>query len=242
MWSAMLALMDGDLHGAEAANTRLRELAGKDGNLLVSWAGQLAYLRCEQGRLDEIIPMLQRHAQSFPGRSLLAFILGERGAREEARVLFDDLLSDQLAVVPDNQLSGALSQLTNVCARLGDRDAAAALLEPLLPFEGQLLEMTWGVVCPGAADRHLAMLEVLLDRHADADRHFGAAVELEERARAPALAARTRLWWARSLLDRGEQSASRAADDLLRSCAGFARERGLIALTDESEALLATRS
>jgi hypothetical protein len=59
------------------------------------------------------------------------------------------------------------------------------------------------------------MLEALLRRHDRALEHFAAALALEERARADALAAVTRTWWARTLLDRGRPGDRDRAADLL---------------------------
>ena len=231
MWAGAAALLDGDLDLAEANSAALLAAGGHDPNFLNSWVAQQVMIRAEQGRIDEVLPFLEQALVATPGlvalRALLADALAGSGRLDEARAHYADLVTDRLARIPhDIVRSGALSLLATVCATVGGPDGADDLHQALLPYEGQLIVIAWGVVCHGAADRHLAMLDTVLGRFDDADRRFAAAIALEERASAPALAAHTRLWWGRSLVDRDPAS----ADRLVSECASAAERLGLIAL------------
>lgn len=244
MWNATLALMSGDIAGADDANNVLAGLMGQDVNFVNSWAAQLAYIRMEQGRVQELIPILQEAVSQTPGlvglRALLAASKAESGDLAGSGELFADLVADRAAIVPRDIIwSAALAQLATVCGHLGDHSAAPMLHDFLEPFDGQLLVVAWGVACAGAAARHLGVLEAILGDHEAADGHFAAAIDLEERAGAPALAARSRLWWARSLLARPDAGAAcrDRARVLLDDCARFAIEHDLVGLAASASTL-----
>ena len=86
-------------------------------------------------------------------------------------------------------------------------ELAEYLYERLEPFAGRF---NWsGQQVTDANDLGLAMLASLLQRAADADGHFAAALELGERAGAAAFVARCHYLWARVLADRGEAARAR---------------------------------
>jgi hypothetical protein len=106
----------------------------------------------------------------------------------------------------------------------------------LLPYEGQLVVVAWGAVCLGAADRYLGFAAALERRWDEAERHFDAALALEDGVGAAALSARTRCAHAAALSLRGGredrararallQAAADAADDLGAAGLSFAVER-----------------
>ena len=172
-------------------------------------------------------------------RALLAAVLAEAGDTDRALPHVEELAHDDLAAVPhDLVLSFALSQLASAGIRLAHADSAAALHRHLAPFAGQLLVAAWGAVCVGATDRYLALLDELLGRTDDADRRFEAALALEEQAEAPALAARTRMWWGRTLIERGGQHSRERGQTLLVEAEAAAGSLGLAAIRDEVRGLL----
>ena len=85
----------------------------------------------------------------------------------------------------------------------------------LLAYQGQLIVVSWGVACLGAADRYLGMLEATMGAVSEAEAHYAAALTLEERATAPSQAARTRLWWARLLQQLGPSRTNQARAEAL---------------------------
>jgi hypothetical protein len=89
-----------------------------------------------------------------------------------------------------------------VYTMLGDRDRAGALYELLQPFSGQVVVS--GPMVYGAIDSALGMLARTIERYEDADRHFLASAEIDERLGAPLFLARTRVGHARTLIARGK--------------------------------------
>jgi class 3 adenylate cyclase/tetratricopeptide (TPR) repeat protein len=199
MWRGMYALLEGALDEAEAANTALATDAQGDPNFLNSWGAQLFMIRREQGRVAELLPVLESMVEATPGlvtlRCLLALALSDVGRIEEARIHFDELVAGDLSRIPhDSTWSVSLANLTEVCFVLKDRSAAQPLRRELEAFAGQMLVIAWGVACLGAADGYIALLDsVLGDRHA-AEEGFTRATAFEEALPSPPLAERTRRW------------------------------------------------
>jgi hypothetical protein len=102
---------------------------------------------------------------------------------------------------------------TKVCTRLDLVDRAAELYELLKPYPGQFA--TTGTGVSGSIDWALGVLATTLGRHEQADGHFAAAAEMEERLGAPLFLARTHASWARALLARGQPEDRERAQHLL---------------------------
>lgn len=145
-------------------------------------------------------------AEEQPGltgyRAAAAFFLARSGRDAEARAILDDLLGDGLgAIRQDASWSVLLALLAEAVALSGATGHAQAVYDALLPYSGQALVMATGVFCFGAADRFLAMLDPLVaggDCGAAAKR-YESAIALERQLEAPALTARSLLWFARTM-------------------------------------------
>ncbi|HUF32418.1 MAG TPA: AAA family ATPase [Acidimicrobiales bacterium] len=241
MWQAMLALAEGRFDDAEERAAVLLEMAPHDVNFQNSWAGLAFRIGLERGQAAGLVPIVRDAVAGTPDlvalQTLLARALVASGEHDEARGLLRWLTAGGLAAVPRDLLfSASLVDLTDTCALLGDRSAAAELHPLLLPYSGQLQVMAWGVHCLGAVDRYLAMTELLLGELDAADARFAAALELEESFGAPALATRTRLWWARLLAARnGPGDADRAAG-LAAEAERVARSIGQVEVADSAAA------
>lgn len=83
---------------------------------------------------------------------------------------------------------------------------------------------------------------MVLGRYDDAHAHFEAAVEIEERMGYVALAARSRLWWARVLLARGRADDHVDATRLLHEVSDTAERLGLGLLAGDTAETTATAS
>jgi class 3 adenylate cyclase len=243
MWRGMLALFDGRLADAEAhANDIVAQT--QDVNFINIWAAQIGYIRHEQARLTELRPLLEGAAERSPALVELEifrlFIDAEVGDLPAARANLEKLASDRFAAIPRDSLwSASLSNLATAAARTGATDVAAALHELLEPFSGQLIVMSLGMACHGAADRYLGMLATVLGRYDEADRRFHDALELEGRVDSEAQQARTRVWLARLLLARGGADNRGEAADQLAVSEGTAARLGLTAIGAEATALAA---
>jgi DNA-binding CsgD family transcriptional regulator len=186
---------------------------------------QMYVIRREQGRLDEVAPVLRLAVQAaeksgvwLPG---LAAAFAEMGMLDEARRTFTPLAQDGFAgIARDTMWPCCLTYLAEVCIALGDRPHAEVLYRELVPHRG--LNVVVGfTVCLGPAERLMGGLAALLGRRHDAERHFAAALQLADRACSGPWQARVLHDWGRALGDR---------PDLLVSARDIARELGMASL------------
>jgi class 3 adenylate cyclase len=243
MWEGMHELFTGRLTDAERANEALAPFIERDVNTANSWAAQLFRIRREQGRAGQLSPVIADAIERTPGlvglRAMYALALVDGGQLDAARSILDDLAPNGFAAIPsDSVLSSSLADLTEVAARVGDEAALLALHHRLEPFAGQLLVVSWGVACLGAADRHLAMLETRLGRYDAAEANLASALALEVHAGGRPAAARTRLWWAELLVQRGEAGDLARARDLLAAAVREADELGMAGVAARAHELI----
>lgn len=158
---------------------------------------------------------------TLPGyRAAAAFFRARTGELDACRAILDSLLGDGLGSLrKDASWTVLLALLAEGIALSGASEHAAAVHDALLPYTGQALTMATGVFCYGAADRFLAMLtplagggiQVAIDR-------FEAALELERRLEAPALRARSLLWFARTVASADPEWAAELLADAAEEC------------------------
>lgn len=205
---------------------------------------QMFALRCEQGRLRELAPLVRAFVAAMPEagtwRPGLALLYAELGMTDEARREFEALAADGFAVIrPDGLRGASLAYLAQVCAALGDAPRAQALYALLLPYDGRNLLVGTTVGCFGAAASLLGLLAATQRRWPDAQRHYEAAIEMNRRqGAAPALAhARTR--YAAMRLARSAAGDADAARALLADAQADATRLGMRALQERIAALQA---
>ena len=185
---------------------------------------QLFAIRWSQGRLRELWPQIEGHAERFPWiprwrEALAAAELGDaEAARAEverhARRGFGDLPLDGLWLVH-------VCGLAECCVLTGDVQRGEQLYELLLPH-AELNAISYTQQSFGPAALRLGMLATLLERSEEAERHFMTAMECCELLGARAIRARVLLEHARSLLARGgvgnKNRASSLLDEAHRLC------------------------
>ncbi len=200
-WRQLLA---GDLAGAEEAAAQVRIIGKATGQPETDsmFVAQLLAIRREQGRQGELEGLLIKALQDNPGiaalRSSVSLLHASAGRLEEAAATFAADARSDFTQMPYNTLwSTALVQYTDVAAVLGDRAAAATLLERLSPFAGTMAHNS--ATCAGPIDRALGVLAAMVGQHERATGYFGAALACCETAEAPLWAARTLLGWVRHL-------------------------------------------
>jgi DNA-binding CsgD family transcriptional regulator len=233
---AALALMRGGLAAAEqllveASRWRIGTSQINDFFSVLVFA-----LRREQGRLKELAPILVQFMQTSgaaawgPGLALLRVELGQLA---EARAVFDRLAENDFDDLPrDGRWTMCIAYLAEICAALGDSGRAASLYRLLLPYADRVLLLGGGVVCTGAASRHLGLLAVTMGRWAEAERHFTDALATNTRIGALLPLAHTRHDYAAMLLSRGARDDRERATAMLRSLFESAQELGWRALEE----------
>ena len=180
---------------------------------------QMFTIRREQGRLQEIAPLVKHfvseHGADAAWRPGLALIYSEIGQREQARVEFERLASDDFGVIPHDSLwQTCLTYLAEVCDELQDVERAQVLYGLLLPYAEQTVVVGNAVVCLGAASRFLGQLASTCGHWDDAQMHFEHALDLNERMDAPPWIAHTHYHYARMLVRRGEPEDALRANDM----------------------------
>ena len=129
-----------------------------------------------------------------------------------------------------------------VCSGLRMVDRAGDLYELLTPFSGQLAGNAATVF--GSFSWALGTLASTLERYEQAEGHFAAAAEIEERIGAPLLLARTRADWARALIDQGGSEDLDRAQRMLEQAQDTASRlgaEGIVREVAECRAVLAGR-
>ena len=232
---ASLAVMRGELVAAERL---LVEASSRTGaSQLTDFFSVLIFtLRREQGRLKELGPALAQFMRTSsasawgPGLALLHVELNQLA---EASAVFDRLAKSGFDDLPrDGRWTTCIAYLSEVCAALGDSGRAASLYRLLLPYADRVLLLGGGVVCTGAASRHLGLLAATTGRWSDAERHFQDALATNARIGALLPLAHTRHDYAAMLLSRAGPGDRERAIAMLRSSLASARELGWRALEE----------
>jgi DNA-binding CsgD family transcriptional regulator len=243
---SVLALMAGDFAQAEAAADAANEMAAVLSGTDTSGAYgvQMFSLRREQGRLDEIRPVVEAvvrlnraHAAWRPG---LAAVYAELGMLDEARAEINHLVDPGLTRIPRDALyAGCLTYLADAIYSAGDRRAAAAVYAALEPYRGTVVCVGHTIACYGAADRYLGALAETAGRARDAERHYVRAIEIDTAIRAPVWLAHSKYRYARFLARQGRRDGARRAAALAADVIATTSAFGMRALDSRAVALAA---
>jgi tetratricopeptide (TPR) repeat protein len=243
-WRAQLA---GDAAAAEelAEEALSVGLASGEPDAVSLYTAQLGPLRWQQGRLGDVLDLLEQTARDVPAVSVFTALHGvaelDAGDRARAAGHLRAAARDGFdAIARDPVRLGALTLWAEVAATLPDTDPAAALYEALAPHAGQIVLDALGTL--GSVQRPLGLVAAALGRYDEADDRFAAAIAEHERLGARSLVARTRLDWGEALRRAGAEAGADRAGQLLGQAAAAARELGLDALAQRAEEGVASRT
>jgi tetratricopeptide (TPR) repeat protein len=217
------AFLDGDLGAAEQRAEEMQRLGEELGEDLSGLHGlQLFVIRREQGRLQELAPLVrilasgERVAHLWgPGAVLL---LAEIGAEDEARSLLSSLEPDRFAAVPyDSMFPASIAFLAEAAAMLADGEAAATLGELIAPWRH-------GAMLAGQITAHLGSGARYLGLTFAARGLLDEARDCLEEALAFNRRARSVMWVAHTLADLGEIHRRAGRSEASATCAEEARE------------------
>jgi hypothetical protein len=229
------ALLEGDLQAAEQWAVEAQDAGPSSGvaDAVATFGGQLARIRYFQGRFGELAEQTLEFAGEPDSltswRAAAASALIQGGRSDEARELA--LTADFQSARWDETWFIAMHVWAEVCSHLPVVDRAGELYELLAPFSGQFV--AGGSIVSGSADSALGALATALGRYEDAEVHFAAAAEIEERLRAPLFLARTHLYWAKALIARGRPEDLDRAHPLLQRAEDSAGRLGAEGITRE---------
>jgi class 3 adenylate cyclase/tetratricopeptide (TPR) repeat protein len=227
-WRAHLA---GRLAEAEQLATEAYETGTAGGHVdaLMYYACQLLAIRFDQGRLGELVALVEQAVADNPGlpafRAILALAYCEADRPADARPILDTALAASFAGPFDMSWTTCMGFYAEVAARLGHERAAATLFDLLLPWSEHVIFN--GLFVFGAIGRPLGVLAGTLGRHTEADRWFARAVEVHEQLQAPVLLARTYVDWADQILARAHSRNEDRAHALIERALTAATELGL---------------
>jgi tetratricopeptide (TPR) repeat protein len=240
---ALLALLEGRFDEAESLISNARTLGERAlaWSAAVSFALQMYVLRWSQGRLGEVEELIRRMVAENPTYPIcgcaLAHVQAELDQRAEGSKTLDALAADGFSGVPfDEEWLVSLSLLAEAVRSLGDAARAAVLYDLLLPYADRVA-VSYPEISTGSVSRYLGFLAAMLTRWKDAEHHFDAAVEMNERMGARPWLAHSQEDYGRMLLERGE--IDRGAELIAAALAGY-RELGMDTYAARAQTLVAT--
>src|SRR4029450_13110600 len=179
---ALRALLDGAFADAERLAEAAVSLQPTRPNVMFTHLVQVALLRWEQGRLEELRDRLQGVVDRFPradfARAWLSVADAEGGRRDDAGRGLRSLV-EQLPQRPRNGIWLPAVALTAVlAARLNEPEAAGSLYRILGPYAGHIIGFSASqpVACHGSASFYLGLLATVTARWELAGGHLAAAV------------------------------------------------------------------
>ncbi len=234
--------LDGDLDAAEQAATEsvaLGAAAGHADDAFTFYGAQLMSLSWMQGRIHEMVELIEGAAKDNPGlgifRPVLAFARTFVDPRQVDAALDEQLAGGFSMYADSTWLVGQVLWADSV-VRCGHRAAAPMLYERLEPWHDQFA--TAHIMVQGAVAHYLGRLAHLLDRHDDADRWYGQALELHEALDARFFVALTQAAWAELLADRDQAGDAARARELADAALPVAREHGYGYVERDASSLL----
>jgi hypothetical protein len=243
-WRSYLA---GRLDEAESLTEQGFDIANESGqpDAIVVYAAQLCEIRAMQGRVDEIVELLEQAVDENPGvpsfAAMLANVYSQDDADANARALLDRAAGGAFANLPHDFLwLVGMTNYAETATHLRDADAAAVLYERLKPWAEHVAYNC--VHVKGSVEHYLGLLAATRGEHDCAITHFTAAAAVHERMEAPLFLARTQLGLAESLIERGAALDAARAGEMLELATTAAAELGASTLERRSREMLQARS
>ena len=233
----------GDTEQGERSAERSFEIGTPldDEDVFTLYATSLFIVRYHQGRSSELLESLRQLDAERTGipvwRAVLALMLADAGEHDEAREVAYDSIERGAHTERDHVWWGTVGVLVEAAVILGERDLASALLPELEPFADHISVIGLGTASVGAAARLVALLEWMLDRYDDADRHFARAHELNVRFGARCYDVRSNYDHASMLLERDAPGDRERAAGMIAGLPELAVELGMAPFAERIRAL-----
>jgi tetratricopeptide (TPR) repeat protein len=193
---------------------------------------QMFTIRREQGRLQEIAPLVKHFVDERGAgaawRPGLALIYADLDQLELARAELERLANDAFAAIPRDSLwQTCVCYLAEVCDRLQDAERAEILHQLLLPYADLTVVVGSATVCLGATSRFLGQLATVLGHWDLAEAHFERALGMNTRMDAIPWIAHTRFQYARMLQRRGRAGDAQRAGSMIDQASIAAQQSGM---------------
>ena len=228
---AMLALASGRLDEADDLSVEALRLGEKAHDWLAVPVFALQRYALAEFRgdpVDSFESTISDLSVQYPRRPLfraaVAHVQLRRGHVADAQRTVDELAPGDFGLLPlDMEYLYATSVLAEVAAGLGDPEAASALYRALTPWK-HLSVVDMGEGMRGSVARYLGLLASTLERFDEAEQHFEAALESNERMGLWPWCAHTQEDYGRMLIENGD--AARGEELVDRAVATY-RELGM---------------
>ena len=239
------ALMLGDTVEAETRAERALRIGMDTGqpDALAFYGGQLAVARLQQGRLVELVPLLDQvildnpDNQAFAAVRTIAYL--ESGDHEVAAERLGIAARDDFAAVPhDLNWLDTLFAHSYVAIELGAAPVAQQLHDLLAPYGSQVV-YEHPTCNNGPIAVPLGSLATVLGRYDEAESYFSQGAEITVRGHLKYVEARAELGWGRMLSARGRPGDIEGAREHLGGSRRLATERGYGMTAQRAEAELA---
>jgi tetratricopeptide (TPR) repeat protein len=197
---------------------------------------QLVAIRWQQGRLDELEPIVRTQVENNPlipaWRCSLAYIYSEAGKAGEAQREFEELATSGFPIPRDAAWPIGMARLALTCSFLADEKRADVLLRLFEPYAGRNVVVGPGLSSAGAASRYLGLLAATMARWDDAERLFRDAIDQNQRMGARPFVAFTMYDYASMLQRRAAPGDLERANDLLDRALPIAHDVGMPVLEE----------
>jgi class 3 adenylate cyclase len=240
---AMWSLVAGDLEEAERiANQALSYgLRVWSDVALQQYGVHLAYIRYFQGRLEELVQVLEAAAernQQPAWRTAMAWAHSSLGNAEKAREYLMAFAEDDFASIPsDTNWPAGISLLAQSAHELGEVEVCEKLYPLLLPYAELNIIAGGGAAPRGAGHYPLGLLAHTMGRLDEAAEHLEKGIALMEGWGVKHLEARGRIAFCDLLLERQEPGDAERALKLLNDVLDIGGEINSPLLVQEALAL-----
>jgi tetratricopeptide (TPR) repeat protein len=211
------ALMSGDSERAEQFADAALQLGTESGqpDAFAIYGSQLMYVRSQQGRLGELLSLIDQAVIENPGlpafQPILASAHLQAGNEATALELLESVAADGFASLPlDFIWTMGITSYAQVAVELRAIGPAQTLHDLLAPYHSQIPFIGTVGFTPNALA--LGALASVLGRYDEAEEYFAEAAALSSQGEMKYFATLTQLEWGRMLAARG------GPDDLDRAC------------------------
>ena len=237
------ALMAGHPERAEELTTTSLHIGTDSGqpDAFAIYGSQLMYVRTEQGRLGELVHLVDQAATENPGlpafRAILASAHLDAGNDATALRLLESAAADGFASLPhDFVWMMGITSYAMVAIELAATGPARTLYDLLAPFHAQVPFIGTLGFLPAAWS--LGGLASVLGRYDDAEAHFTEAADLSARGHMTFFAAATQLEWGRMLVARGDADGLERGRALLEGARAAGADHGYAMVERRAETAL----
>jgi tetratricopeptide (TPR) repeat protein len=233
------------LHGDLAEYERLAEAALAIGtetgqpDAMRIYAAQLTNVRFHQGRMHEMIPLIEQALAETPSLHVYRAVLAHAKIGtdvDQARAIIDEDRAAHFPMPEDQGWSTGIAEWVDAAVRVGAVDATPMLRERLLPYHDQIVTST--ITFQPAVCHYVGLLDHTEGRYDDAERWFSEALELHQQVRSPILVAYTHAAWAALLTDRNQGDDHTRARTMAQTALDAATAGGYGLVEADARALL----